>query len=414
MTTNRFLIILTWITLSFTAMGSTIHWLTFIDTTDPNVGELDVRGRDVLYNHFIHTVNAALAVKGYQSKIYDYYGKEMSPYSCKKAVESLNCGSDDIVVFYYIGHGTRSRDDNNPYPQMLLGTLQEDLFIPLKWVHEQLKGKQARLAVTIGMCCNVAQPVVRAKNGPTFAINYGNVQLTDTEIQSIQQLFLGQRGDLIVSSASVGETSKGCHTPFGDMDLFTAMLCNMFEDKILEQSPLSWEALMDDVAFGVKLVAQENLNSPQTPFYHSNLTKSNMPTKQEQPKPAPPTNAEVNKTGRSSDVNNSQSSGSGQAVIDVDNVKNKLSACFDFVVDTSNSQSERNELAERLKGLFTPDAMVKFVNQDGNMVIDRELAHNFIGRLSTVGTIKVIPLSFKHDGQRITELKVTEIIRKSR
>ena len=38
------------------ANAQTIHWLTFIDTTDPNVGKIDVNGREVLYNHFVNVV----------------------------------------------------------------------------------------------------------------------------------------------------------------------------------------------------------------------------------------------------------------------------------------------------------------------------------------------------------------------
>ena len=44
--------------------AQTIHWLTFIDTTDPQVGEIDVNGRKVLYNHFVNVINAALQEKG--------------------------------------------------------------------------------------------------------------------------------------------------------------------------------------------------------------------------------------------------------------------------------------------------------------------------------------------------------------
>ena len=59
--------------LLMTAMthAQTIHWLTFIDTKDENVGEIDILGRKVLYGRYINLINAALATKGYTAKIYD-------------------------------------------------------------------------------------------------------------------------------------------------------------------------------------------------------------------------------------------------------------------------------------------------------------------------------------------------------
>ena len=42
--------------LTFATQAQTIHWLTFIDTTDDNVGRIDILGRQVLYNRFINVI----------------------------------------------------------------------------------------------------------------------------------------------------------------------------------------------------------------------------------------------------------------------------------------------------------------------------------------------------------------------
>ena len=41
------------ILISCAIQAQTIHWITFIDTTDPNVGQIDVYGRQMLYSYFI-------------------------------------------------------------------------------------------------------------------------------------------------------------------------------------------------------------------------------------------------------------------------------------------------------------------------------------------------------------------------
>ena len=186
--------------LSVSVYSQTIHWLTFIDTTDPNVGQIDVYGRQMLYGYFIHEVNAALKQSGYDSEIHDYYGINVSPENCKYAIENLDIyNSDDIIVFYYIGHGGRPATDSDymdlhPYPQMCLAQHDEDKFIPLEWVNEQLSSKGARLSVTIGMCCNNISSEITIKEEPNFNPNYGPAYMSANKIKRIQELFLNEKG----------------------------------------------------------------------------------------------------------------------------------------------------------------------------------------------------------------------------
>lgn len=107
--------------LTIVTNAQTIHWLTFIDTEDAKVGKLDVTGRNVLYSRFVNVVNAALHDAGYKSDIHDIYDSALSPEKCKSEVQNLRCDENDIIVFYYIGHGTHAASESNPYPQMLLG-----------------------------------------------------------------------------------------------------------------------------------------------------------------------------------------------------------------------------------------------------------------------------------------------------
>ena len=71
--------------------AQTIHWLTFIDTEDVNVGKLDVTGRNVLYSRFVNVINAALHDAGYKSDIHDIYDSALSPEKCKSEVSNLQC-----------------------------------------------------------------------------------------------------------------------------------------------------------------------------------------------------------------------------------------------------------------------------------------------------------------------------------
>lgn len=386
--------------------AQTIHWLTFIDTEDPNVGSLDITGRNVLYNHFVHVVNAALTEKGYNSVIHDIYGTELSPQRCVNEVRDLECDPEDIIVFYYIGHGTHALGEDNPYPQMLLGSINEEEFVPLKWVHNELLSKKPRLTVTIGMCCNVLQPV-SPKSAPNYSVNYGNISLTDTERDAIQRMFLGYEGNFLLSSASVGQSSLGGPTPLGDMDLFTAVMVSFFEDMAYDGA-LDWNDLFTDVRNVVHNVTGGN----QTPFWENNLSPAKIPTpiKIEEPKIKP---AESKGSNKESTVTSSKES-STLNLDDLNAVSNYLSNIFDYIIDTRNKFSDRVKKAEELKELFSKEAIIRMLPQDGNTIIDREDVESFLGRISTSRLIiKIAPIKYKHNGTKITELRVKEMYLKN-
>lgn len=389
--------------------AQTIHWLTFIDTEDANVGKLDITGRNVLYSRFVNVVNAALHEAGYKSDIHDIYDSALTPERCASEVRNLKCGDNDIVVFYYIGHGTHSPADNNPYPQMLLGSDDESKFVSLKWVHDELKTKNgARLVVTIGMCCNVIQNV-SAKQAPTFSVNYGNVELAEDEKNAIQKMFLEHKGDLLLSSASVGQSSLGGSTPLGDMDLFTAVLVTVFEDMSYNGS-INWNELFTEV----KTIVHENTNGKQTPFWESNLSTALRP--QVQPIPAPVQKQVIN-TPVQKQVNN-PGVGSSKAVNinDEGAFCNYLTSYFDYMLDERNSNSNRMAIKNKVKALFSSDAVVKILPQDDvDLVVDKENISVFLGRISSnmKGLIlKVVPVTYEHNGQKVIELSVKECYKK--
>jgi len=401
---KKFIISLFVCILTITANAQTIHWLTFIDTEDPNVGRLDINGRNVLYNHFVNVVNAALTEKGYNSDIHDIYGTDLSPERCKMEVQNIKCSPEDILVFYYIGHGTHAIGEDNPYPQMLLGSSDEQKFIPLKWVHEQLKSKGARLTLSIGMCCNVLQ-TASPKKGPNFGVNYGNVKLTDTEIAAIQKMFLGHKGDFILSSASVGQASLGGDTPLGAMDLFTAVLVSIFEDMAYDGS-LDWNELFTEV----RNIVNNVTGGKQTPFWENNLTSANEPTRKTT---ATPTPKQVNPSASSVGKQKVKKQTNMLDINDANAVGNYLSQYFDYIIDSRNSSESRREKTNELMKIFANNAVVRMMPQDGNTIIDREDIDTFLGRISTSRILlKIAPSSYRHDGKKILELRVREIFSK--
>lgn len=419
------------------ANAQTIHWLTFIDTTDPNVGRIDGYCRKMLYDYFINEVNAAL--KGYKTDIQDIYGTRVSPKKCKDVVEKLDITDpNDIIVFYYIGHGVRPATDSDymrkhPYPQMCLAQNyeNEDEFIPLEWVDEQLSTKGARLSVTIGMCCNNVGNV-SIKDGPNFSPNYGPTYLSNNKIKRIQELFLNTRGHIIATSSSPGQTSgcvqvngpQPCHpllamqNPQWFRDWFSFAICCFFQTQLDKYDrPLNWDNFLRMISGFV----DSNTHGTQTPIY--NIYPTKIISKTEQPnttqtkpsepiKPQPVTEEQIEVTQKKQVSNKTIQQGDEGSRDWINELTNHLST----LINVSLAESERQALEMSLsKNLFAENAVVKFLAQDSNTntIIDKADVSDWLGILATNPNgriIKVIVEEGTFDAnKKIKILKVREI-----
>lgn len=390
------------------AEAQTIHWLTFIDTNDKNVGEIDVLGRKVLYTHFVNDVNAALAPKGYSSDIQDFYGDKVTPENCKAAVELLRISNpDDIIVFYYIGHGGRPVTDagymmEHPYPQMCMQLkFPESKYIPLEWVYKQLSSKGARLSVTIGMCCNNLSNI-SIKDGPTFSPNYSTTYMSGNKLARIQDLFLNVKGNVLSTSASPMQTSGCFSSDFGIIDRYTTVLCDIFNSALDDYSKtLTW----DDLLGAISSIIDKNTNGEQTPIHETHVVTATPPATKI---PDVPTQQQVQQTKQQ------QAPGTTKRQGDGDDWINNLTNILGTLINVNVAEYDRIQLEQCLNSLFTDDAQVRILPQDSNKVIDREEASTFLGRLATsrlLLKVAVVEGSFDSN-KKIKSLKVREIYKK--
>lgn len=397
---------------AFSAQAQTIHWLTFIDTTDKDVGEMDKNGQALLFSRFRNVVNAALASYGYTADNQEFFGNQLTPQNCKSAVERLRCEPNDIAVFYYIGHGTHAAQETNNFPQMLMGKgwSEERMFIPLYWVHEQMKSKGARLCLTIGMCCNPIQ-IASAKDRPTFSsssfrYNYGSSYLSDAEIDRILTLFLESKGSIIQASAAVGELSWGYKfQDMGMIDSFTRFLILQFEDMMKKGSTLTWNSFLGAIGNNVSawqkevvaqnpdmiVKAQQESYSPyQDPINEIRIERCSRPIIDKSPTPPNPDNA------------------------DGKNLEEIMEECLSYISHADNPLSKRIATGQRMKQYFAPSAKVKILSQDGDRVVNSKDATDYISLTSKVSillNVEFIALDVNQQGL-ITKLEVKEYYRK--
>lgn len=392
--------------LSFTLMtglnAKTIHWLTFIDTTSKepdgsnDIGSADANTRKILYSRWIDIVNAALKDNGYNINTIDVCDGEATPENCKAIVEALDVDADDIVMFYYIGHGTENTQTSR-FPLMVLENGTHDRLVPLSWVHNTLKGKGAKLTITIGMCCNARQGAI-GRVAPSFSRNYGKAYIGDGNAENIKRMFLDYKGDLIVASASPDESSWGCNSTLGETDYFTMHFINAFTDIMNGNNDADWQDMLTTVKNNVYNDVKNNAGiqnykrgATQTPMWENNLASTNRPhkTKPVEPKTTTPTNTDQKAKYVSA-----------------------LNDAFAYITSSNVDAAKRIACAEKIKSVFASDLIVRVLSQDGNVAVSRKSIKDYLGLISTnrmFQNVSVADLSIENG--LITSLSVREVIK---
>ena len=258
---KRIILILTFTLIAFGINAQTIHWLIFADTQDPNNGS-EVRNSVSVYtSQFIDRINDAIIPKGYLPRQKIYSGSEFTEAKCKDVIRSLSCGKDDIVVFYYLGHGGRAQigkeemasyNQKYPWPDLAFnkaGTNESISGLTLNSIHSSLKQKGARLTITIGMCCNAYSSQYKKHGMSTQSRRYKIVSKKFAKKVG-QQLFLKSKGDVLVASAQPGQFSYGGSYGGKDVDCFTAALCETTDSYANSDrgENVTWNSFLNEVS----------------------------------------------------------------------------------------------------------------------------------------------------------------------
>lgn len=179
----------------------------------------------------------------------------------RKSVDSLvsmvRVSTQDVIIFYYSGHGYRRplENDKRHFPNFQFR--HNEVFkniLNLETVHNLLKIKGARLTITIGDMCNNVVDIF--ENVGHKGLQYGHVY---------KQLFLNAKGDIILAAATQGQTAFP--TKDQQSSMLTYHLLSQFNKAAQSRDNTSWSILLDKV----KQVVTESSMKRQTPFYLYNI-----------------------------------------------------------------------------------------------------------------------------------------------
>lgn len=363
------------ITLCVSLEAQTFHAIIFADTKDENIGKSTMLDLNSVSNML---VEAQSSLKGKMEFVYYIYPDTYcSPQNLRKVLDNLRCGSDDVVFFYYSGHGVRSMQDVSPYPQMCLGQTDEAQMISVEGVDRALARKNPRLRFVITDCCNSEDEYVT----PKLEISKGNSIVNAKRAGNYEKLFMGKYGNLIVTSSKAGETSS-CNNQIGGF--FTYCLLAVLENAI-RQDVTDWQLIMEAVKESTVDISSDRMH----PVGDINVSATPPVAAQPEPETAPaPVQEEV----------------ATQDILLPDLLQ---------LVDTSIGASKRLDMVMPLlrKHFANGNVIVEALGKDGRTVVNQETAQEFLERLSTSSfLVNFNILSVERNAnQKITSLRVHEV-----
>ena len=370
----RFLIISMAMTLCVSLHAQTFHAIIFADTQDASIGKSTMLDLNSVSNML---VEAQASLKGKMEFVYYIYpDKYCSPQNLRKVLDNIRCQSDDVVFFYYSGHGVRSMQDTSPYPQMCLGQTNEAQMISVEGVDRALSQKNPRLRFVITDCCNSESEFVT----PKLEIGKGNSMVNARRAGNYEKLFMGKYGNMIFTSSKAGETSS-CNNQIGGF--FTYCLLAVLENAI-QQDVTDWQVIMDAVKESTVDLSSKRMH----PVGDVNVSVT--PPVAVQPEPVAP--APVQEEIATQDV---------------------LLPDLLQLVDTNIGASKRLNMVTPLlrKHFANGNVIVEALGKDSRTVVNQETAQEFLERLSTsFFLVNFNILSVERDSNRkITSLRVHEV-----
>lgn len=205
--------------------GGTIHFIVFVDTEDASIGTSCNQTLKYLQGNFL--VKLRRYIDNMDTKSYIYEGNDNFTRSKLNAIiASLSTSSNDVILFYYTGHGFNN--GSNDYPTLTLGRDGEELDLRKKElldVYNMLRSKSHRLLVVMAEACNKQVSGTGISDNSPFE-----------DDGSKFRALLSSSGDYMICSSKKGQAS---YSQAGSMGVFSRSFADAMDEIASDKSTVT-------------------------------------------------------------------------------------------------------------------------------------------------------------------------------
>jgi hypothetical protein len=216
----------------------TMHLIIAANTEIPDIGascEMDKK-------RMITEMESVTDALGITLKKYIVDGKNLTKSQVENTLYSVSPGSNDIVIYFYTGHGFRWSNQTDQYSNMDFRynpytQISTETCMTLSEVNNIIANKGARLTISLADCCN-SDIGANARSSERFLTSRSDPNYDE---KKLARLFFNAKGNVISCAASPGEVSW-CNESDGGFFMFS-----FFQAFHEEVGYLSDEATWDDI-----------------------------------------------------------------------------------------------------------------------------------------------------------------------
>jgi hypothetical protein len=182
---------------------------------------------------------------GITMKKYIIDDKNLTKSNVLSTLNSVSPGSNDIVIFFYTGHGFRWSDQTDEYSNMDFRynpytQISNETCMTLSEVNNKLVTKGGRLTISLADCCN-SDIGVNSRSSERFLVSRSDPNYDE---KKLARLFLNAKGNVISCAASPGEVSW-CNETDGGFFMFSFFQALHEEVGYLSNDP-NWDEVMSN------------------------------------------------------------------------------------------------------------------------------------------------------------------------
>ncbi|WP_288427529.1 caspase family protein [uncultured Spirosoma sp.] len=293
---------------------------------------------------------------GLKRRMIVYEGNEFRAGRCDQVLTSLRPEPDDVVFFYFMGHGWNNSETEEP--MLLFKTEGQSPGMAnsrnLKAIYEQLRRKGNRLILVFGESCNSAiNDRSRAKKGSGVVMN-----VSVFSAEQLRNLFLRSRMTVLLHTCKRNQKSNSSE----DGGWFFTSFLDQFKQATAANSrqPARWESLLSASAKATAAYAHEQ-GAVQEPVFRIETQAVVASGRQTKP---PATASELVSTSVQKEANRPEvTTPAGGNVCDINRtafnaVRSHLSYLEAFRAKVTKMNSE--EAADEFRHYYSPDRQVFF------------------------------------------------------